>query len=231
MLQRTVTSAALLVAAILITAQPAHAQQTVNFTLGYFAPLGEESRVSGDVLNVNRTFLVFDVDDFGSASIGGEWLVPLGNFFEAGAGVSFSQQTVASVYRDFVDPDGTEIDQDLQLRMVPLAFTFRLLPLGQSSPFQPYIGAGLGVVNWRYREAGEFIDFGAGGEIFEETFEESGSAAGPVVLGGIRFAGRNASAGGEIRYQKADGDLPSDFAGSRIDLGGWTYNFTVGVRF
>jgi len=231
MLQRTVTSAALLVAAILITAQPAHAQQTVNFTLGYFAPLGEESRVSGDVLNVNRTFLVFDVDDFGSASIGGEWLVPLGNFFEAGAGVSFSQQTVPSVYRDFVDPDGTEIDQDLQLRMVPLAFTFRLLPLGQSSPFQPYIGAGLGVVNWRYREAGEFIDFGAGGEIFEDTFEESGSAAGPVALGGIRFAGRNASAGGEIRYQKADGDLPSDFAGSRIDLGGWTYNFTVGVRF
>ncbi len=106
-----------------------------------------------------------------------------------------------------------------------------MLPLGQSSPFQPYFGAGLGVVNWRYREQGEFIDFNADGEIFEDTFEASGSSVGPVVLGGIRFAGRRASAGGEIRYQKADGDLPRDFAGSRIDLGGWTYNFTVGVRF
>ncbi len=235
MLQRTVTSAALIVAAILITAHPAHAQQqTVNFTLGYFSLLGRDfdrGSVSNDVLSENRSFLVFDIDDFDGASIGGEWLIPLGDFFEAGAGISYYQQTVPSFYRDFEDPDGTEIDQDLQLRQVPLAFTFRVLPLGQSSPFQPYFGGGLGVVNWRYREQGEFIDFNADGEIFEDTFEASGSAVGPVVLGGIRFAGRNASAGGEIRYQKADGDLPNDFAGSRIDLGGWTYNFTVGVRF
>ena len=196
MLQRTVTSAALLVAAILITAQPAHAQQqTVNFTLGYFSPFGRDGRVSDDVLNENREFLLFDIDEFGGASIGGEWLIPLGNFFEAGAGISYSQQTVPSFYRDFEDPDGTEIDQDLQLRLVPLAFTFRVLPLGQSSPFQPYFGAGLGVVNWRYREQGEFIDFNADGEIFEDTFEASGSSVGPVVLGGIRFAGRRVECG------------------------------------
>jgi len=232
MLQRTVTSAALLVAAMLITAQPAHAQQqTVNFTLGYFSPFGRDARVSDDVLNANREFLLFDIDEFRGASVGGEWLIPVGNFFEAGAGISFYQQTVPSFYLDFEDPDGTEIDQDLQLRQVPLAFTFRVLPLGQSSPFQPYFGAGLGVVNWRYREQGEFIDFNADNEIFEDTFEESGTAVGPVVVGGIRFAARNASAGGEVRYQKADGDLPNDFAGSKIDLGGWTYNFTVGVRF
>jgi hypothetical protein len=59
----------------------------------------------------------------------------------------------------------------------------------------------------------------------------SGTATGPVVLGGIRFGGETLSAGGEIRYHKAEGDLSSDFAGNRIDLGGWTYNFTMGVRF
>jgi hypothetical protein len=231
MLQRTVTGAMLVFAAVVTCARPAHAQQTLNFTLGYFSPLGKESRTSGDVLNANRTFLAFDLDEFGGASVGGEWLVSLGRFFEAGAGISYSGQTVPSVYRDFVDPDGTEIDQDLHLRVVPIAFTFRLVPLGQSSPLQPYVGGGLGIVNWKYRESGEFIDFGAGRTIVNETYEATGSSTGPIVLGGVRFAGTRLSAGGEIRYQHAQGDLPIGFAGPKIDLGGWTYNFTAGMRF
>ena len=230
-MQRTVTGAVLVFAAIMTCARPAHAQQTLNFTLGYFSPLGVDARVAGDTLVVAQRDLIFDVGDFGGTSVGGEWLVPLGDFFEAGAGVSYSQQTVPSVYADYIDSDGTEVDQDLQLRRVPIAFTFRVLPLGQRSPVQPYFGAGLGIVNWRYRESGEFIDFNAGLEIFEDSFEATGTSAGPIVLGGLRFAGRTASAGGEIRWQHADGDLPNDFAGSRIDLGGWTYNFTVGLRF
>jgi hypothetical protein len=231
MLQRRVTGTALVFAAVVLGARPAHAQQTLNFTLGYFDPLGKESRTSGDVLNANRTFLAFDIDEFGGASVGGEWLVPLGRFFEAGAGLSYSGQTVPSVYRDFVDPDGTEIDQDLHLRVVPIAFTFRLVPLGQSSPFQPYVGGGLGIVNWKYRESGEFIDFGAGRIIVNETYEATGNSTGPIVLGGVRFAGARLSVGGEVRYQYAHGDLPIDFAGPKIDLGGWTYNLTVGMRF
>jgi hypothetical protein len=231
MLHRTVTSAMLVFAAILTCARPAHAQQTLNFTLGYFAPLDEHSRTPGDVLTNNQTFLAFDIDDFGGAAVGGEWLVGLGRFFEAGAGVSYSGQTVHSVYLDFVDSDGTEIDQDLQLRLVPVTFTVRVLPFGQSSPVQPYFGGGLGIINWRYRETGEFVNFGAGRIIFEDTFEDTGSSTGLIVLGGVRFAGQRLSAGGEIRYQDADGDLSNDFAGSKIDLGGWTYNFTIGMRF
>jgi len=231
MLQRTLTTLVVVWAAMLVSAQPARAQQTLNFTLGYFAPIGEDARVGDDVLNVNRTFLVFDIEEFDGPSVGAEWLVPLGQFFEAGAGVSFSRRTVFSVYQDFIDSDGTEIDQELRLRMVPSAFTVRVLPLGQSSPVQPYFGAGLGLISWRYSETGEFVDFGAGREIFRDSFVASGTERGPVVLGGIRFAGSSASAGGEIRYQKANADLGADFAGSKLDLGGWTYNFTVGMRF
>jgi len=231
MLQRTVTSVGLLFVAILICASPAYAQQTVNFTIGHFSPFDGSSRVSGDVINENRTFLVFDPDEFGGASFGGEWLVGLGRFLEAGAGVSYSAQTVPSFYRDFVDPNGTEVDQDLHLRTTPIAFTVRVLPFGQGLPIQPYFGGGLAIVNWKYRESGEFIDFNAGQEIFEDTFEATGNSTGAVVLGGVRFAGRRFSAGGEIRYLNADGDLPSDFSAPKIDLGGWTYNFTVGARF
>jgi hypothetical protein len=225
------TCALLASAAMLMTAREAAAQQTLNFSLGYFAIRGEDARTEGDVINTNRTFLAFDVSDFNTASVGGEWLVPLGEFLEAGAGLSFSRRTVPSVYADFVDNDGTEIEQDLRLRLVPVAFTVRVLPLGQRNALQPYFGAGLGVINWRYSESGEFIDFGAGRQIIRESYVADGNETGPVVVAGLRFGGESVSAGGEIRYHGADADLDERFSGSKIDLGGWTYNFTVGVRF
>jgi hypothetical protein len=223
-------------ASVAATAQPAFAQQTLNFSLGYFTVRGEDARVEGDVLNANRNLLAFDLSEFNGAAVGAEWLVPLGEYFEGGAGLAFSRRTVPSVYQDFVDDDGTEIDQDLRLRIVPISFTIRVLPLGQSSGVQPYFGAGLGVFAWRYSESGEFVDFATRpSTVFRDQFVASGSETGPVALGGIRFAGDAVSGGFEIRYHSADAALGSEFAviadEPRIDLGGWTYLFTVGWRF
>jgi hypothetical protein len=223
-------------ASVAATAQPAFAQQTLNFSLGYFTLRGEDARVDGDVLNANRNLLAFDLSEFNGAAVGAEWLVPLGEYFEGGAGLAFSRRTVPSVYQDFVDDDGTEIDQDLRLRIVPISFTIRVLPLGQSSGVQPYFGAGLGVFAWRYSESGEFVDFATQpSTVFRDQFVASGSETGPVALGGIRFAGDALSGGFEIRYHSADAALGSEFAviadEPRIDLGGWTYLFTVGWRF
>ena len=210
----------------------ASAQQTINFSLGVFTPRGADARAAGDVLNANSTFLFFDVKDFKSASIGGEWLVPFGEFFEGGIGISFSRRTVPTVYTGFTDNFGAEIEQELRLRQVPISFTVRALPLRQSNPFQPYIGAGLAVTNWRYAEFGDFVDFGDPAfPVFPASYVATGTATGPVVLGGLRYGGETLTSGFEVRYHKAEGDLSSDFAGSKIDLGGWIYNFTIGVRF
>ena len=221
---------ALLCGGLFVDARPALAQQTFNVTLGYFAVRGEDARVQGDVLNANRSFLTFDVNEMSGASVGAEWLVPIGDYLEAGAGVAFTRRTVPTVYAKFVDRDGTEIEQQLRLRTVPAAFTFRVLPLGQHSGLQPYLGAGLGVVNWRYSESGEFVDF-KDSSIFRHSYVASGTRTGPVALGGIRFAGDAASAGMEVRYQNAHAPLPRPFAGPAIDLGGWTYQVTIGARF
>ena len=222
-------------AALLVSVQTAAAQQTLNFSLGYFTVRGEDARVEGDVLNENRNFLVFDVGDFNGATVGAEWLIPLGEYFEAGAGLSFSRSTVPSVYADFVDTDGSEIEQDLRLRVIPVAFTVRVLPLRQTSPVQPYFGGGLGLFAWRYSESGEFVDFQRRNAIFRDQFVASGTETGPVVLGGIRFAGDVVSGGFEVRYLSADAPLGRPFAivqtDPRIDLGGWTYAFTLGWRF
>jgi hypothetical protein len=203
----------------------------VNFSLGYFTVKGEDARVRDDVIVANSRFLAFDVSDFNGATIGGEWLVAFGRFFEGGVGVGYTQKTVPSVYYDYIDSDGTEIEQDARLRRVPMDFTVRVLPFGQRSPIQPYAGLGATAIAWRYSEFGEFVNFDAGREIFEGEFEDSGVQAGLVALGGVRFAGRKGSAGFEVRYHQADAPLPIDFAGSRLDLGGWTYQFTAGLRF
>ena len=55
-----------------------------------------------------------------------------------------------------------------------------------------------------------------------------------MFLGGVRFQGRKATAGFELKYYRADAEFDEDdavFAGPRIDLGGWNYQGTVGFRF
>ena len=90
-------------------------------------PRSEDARVAGDVLNENRTFLVFDVDEFNSVTTGVEWLFPIGGFVEGGAGVSFTSRTVPTVYTCCVDNDGREIEQELRLRRIPIDLTLRVL--------------------------------------------------------------------------------------------------------
>jgi hypothetical protein len=215
---------------IVFDAQSALAQQTFNVSIGYFTVRGQDARVTGDVLNANRNFLTFGIKDFNGASIGGEWLFPVGNYIEAGAGVAFTRRTVPTVYTRLVNANGSEIEQELRLRLVPAAFTFRVLPLGQNRGFQPYVGGGLGVIGWRYSESGAFVDT-RDSSIFNNSYVASGTATGPVAMGGIRFAGDSLASGFEIRYQAADADLPAPFAGPKLDLGGWSYLFTLGARF
>ena len=221
---------ALVCGSVVVDAQPALAQQTFNVSLGYFTVRGQDARVAGDVLNANRNFLTFDVKDFNGASIGGEWLVPIGRYIEAGAGVAFTRRTVPTVYTRFLNANNSEINQDLRLRTVPATFTFRVLPLGQDRGFQPYLGGGLGVISWRYSESGQFVDT-RDRSIFNNSYAASGTKTGPVAMGGIRFAGNSLASGFEIRYQAAEANLAPPFAGTKIDLGGWSYLFTVGMRF
>jgi hypothetical protein len=209
-----------------------YAQQSLNVYLGGFSPRGEDARDRDDVLVNNLDFLEFDIKDFNGATVGVDYLVGVGDWLEAGLGVGIYRRTVETVYADFVDVSQAEIEQDLKLRIVPFTATVRLLPLGRSSGVQPYIGAGVGILSYRYSETGDFVDF-IDGSIFRESFVGSGSATGPMILGGIRFPLGAWGIGGELRYQNAEGELPDDqgFSGLKIDLSGWTYAATFNVRF
>jgi hypothetical protein len=144
--------------------------------------------------------------------------------------VNYYQNTVHSVFANVTHANGDEIAQDLKLRTVPMPFTVRFLPIGRGS-IEPYVGAGVVVIPWKYSEVGEFVDFD--GTIFPARYISDGTAVGPTILGGVRGLAGNIVVGGEVRWQKAEADGLSGagFLGDKLDLGGWTTNFTFGFRF
>lgn len=243
------SGAFLLSLAVLLPAAPASAQvvQSLHLGGGVFAPKGFHSRVDGDVL-VRDAFgeslpdfpelsdaLVFDMSDFRSGHLFAEWGFGFGDHVEVAAGVGFYRRTVPTVYWDLVDEFGREIDQELRLRITPVTAVVRFLPIGRAGDFQPYVGAGVGLFNYRYSKQGRFVDpitF----EIFEDRFTATGWAPGGVVLGGVRIP-----LGGDIfgltlegRYQFATGEtggLDAGFLDEKIDLGGAQFDVGFLVRF
>jgi opacity protein-like surface antigen len=225
---------ALLALATLVPVKAASADVVVTFFGGYFMLKGDDARDIDDVLYQNAGFLTLEADDFNNGIFGGEVHFGVGRFLEVGAGAGFYQSTVGSVYRDYVNDNGTEIYQESKLRIVPYTFTARVFPAGRDAPVQPYVGGGLALLYWRYSEEGEFVDFNNRGEVFVDRFVDSGYQAAPVGLAGVRFRfSDNVLAGGEFRYQaaKADLDPALGFAGDTLDLGGYTWLFTVGIGF
>jgi hypothetical protein len=218
---------------------PGYAQQSVNFYVGGFVPRSLDARALGDVLSNNLTFLTYDpnrcgsspISCFNAATVGGEWEFPLISHLDGSLGLGFSSKSVGSFYTNLVNTDGTDIQQTLKLRIVPVTALVRFLPLPRDAPIQPYIGAGVGVFFWRYSETGSFVD--ANNNVFQGNYVGSGSNAGPVVIFGATVPLGVLGVGFEGRYQSAAGNLPADqgFAGPKIDLGGWTWAATFKARF
>lgn len=244
-------------------ATPASAQvvQSLSFGGGFFFPRGFDTRVDGDVLVANLTqpvipitdppstgSLAFEIGDFRSFPLFGEWHVAFGRHLEVAAGLSFSNRRVRSVYADLLDSKGTltelddtEIEQDLRLRMIPITGVVRFLPFGDARSIQPYAGAGITAVRYRYSEVGDFVDT-SDLSIFNERYLATGTAVGPVLLGGVRLP-----MGGDIyaltiegRYQFLDGPTNENdrcrtdglcLLGDRLDLSGGLLNFGFLIRF
>lgn len=224
------------VAAMAAGSGSAQAQVThsVNLGAGYFMVRGEESRDADDVLLEDLQSLAFEVKDFNGGLLSGEWLIGFGDRVEFGVGTGFYQRTVPSVYADFVDSDGTEIEQDLKLRIVPVTATVKFLPFGRAGDFQPYLGGGAALLNWKYSEVGEFVDF-TDGAIFSDQYVASGSTVAPVIFGGLRvpLSGDVFAFNGEVRWQGGKGDLDADsgLLTDTIDLGGISIIGSVQIRF
>lgn len=222
------------------TAVSAQVVQSVQLGAGVFFPRGFDTRVPGDTLVADLADanpLFFEINDFTGATIFGEWNISFGPHVEAGAGIGYYKRTVRSVYRDLVNKDGSEIRQDLRLRITPITGVVRFLPFGKQGEFQPYLGVGVGAFNFRYSEVGQFVD-PSDFSVFTPNppYTVSGTAVGPIVLGGVRVPinGDIYAFSTEYRYQWASGNtggINAGFLGPKIDLSGGSLNFAFLIRF
>ena len=95
------------------------------------------------------------------------------------------KRSVPSVYLDLINANGTEIQQDLRLRDRALQRHDPVPPARSPNAFEPYIGAGVAILNWRYQESGDWVD-PSDATIFRGTFVGNGTATGPMILGGVK---------------------------------------------
>lgn len=223
-----------------LVAAPASAQivQSLHIGFGGFFPRGFDSRDRADTIVADLSApepLDFAIGQFKSGQVFGEWCVQVGRHVELSAGVGYYSDHVPSVYRNLVNTDGSEIQQSLGLRIVPVTGLVRFLPFGTSRTAQPYLGVGVSALRWRYSESGQFVDT-SDNSVFTDRFIATGTSTAPVVLAGIRMP-----VGGDIyaltlewRYQVGlgnTGGLGAGFLGDKIDLSGAHLNFGFLVRF
>jgi len=232
MLRHKAGVAFLTLSVLLLHASLARAQQSINFQVGVFTPRAEDGRTAGDVLVANSQYLRFGISDFKAMTGGVEWLVPAGDNVEVGVGVGYYVRGVPSVYDAWVRDNGTDIAQEMKLRIIPLVATLKYLPFGARRSIQPYVGVGVAAYFWRYSETGEFVDFNNNNEVFRASYVGTGTSYGPVVTFGVRArVSDKMDLGVEGRWQSGKGNLSRDFLSDRIDLGGINVLGTLRFRF
>ena len=131
----------------------------------------------------------------------------VGNFLETGVGVGYYQRTVPSGLPRLRqrqrqrDRAGSQAADRADLGHHPL-------PAGRSrGAVEPYIGGGIGFINWRYSESGEFVDF-SDDSMFRDHVQGQwhGRRAGVCRPDCAFPVGDAFTAGFEYRWQKAEGD-------------------------
>jgi opacity protein-like surface antigen len=207
----------------------------LDLRIGGFFPRGEETLFQ----DVRELYLV-DKSDFYGVYGGVEFNSVVTRNLELGVSFDAFGSGEDTSYRDYVRPDGREIQQTLKLRMYPLGVTLRVLPTRKSATFVPFVGGGVDAVFYDYEEYGDFIDFfDPDLPVVPDAFEADGTAFGFHAVAGFRYyVNRDFAVVAEGRYQWAEDDMGDDFAPNpesglvnRIDLSGPSFTVGLHIRF
>jgi len=152
---------------------------------------------------------------------------------ELGVSLDGYGRHVDTSYRKYTRPDGSEIQQTLRLRTIPIGVALRLVPTSRRSKISPYLEFGGDAISYKYEEFGDFIDFFDDSlPVVTDSFVSEGWGFGFHVAGGLKIPiNPDFSIVGEGRYQHADSQMDDDFSNHRIDLSGWSATIGFNVRF
>jgi hypothetical protein len=199
-------------------------------------------RASGDIFDFVTTEHTLGRRDFDSPYLGGELAYRVSEQVDLTASVGYQSRSIGSEFREWVDADNLPITQTTDFTQVPFAVGARyyMSPRGRSvgrfawipRKFSPFVGGGVGLVGYSFRQRGDFVDFDTF-EVFSDTFESDGTGFLARASAGV-----NVSLGSQFfvtlegRYAWAKADMVGDFVGfDRIDLAGTQLVGGIAVRF
>jgi opacity protein-like surface antigen len=244
---RAATLPALVAAALALTAPAIRAQRggegylfhrpDVQITLrgGYAA-----ARAGSDLFDFATNELTLKRSDFSGITAGLDIGIPLTSRLDVVLDAGWAHASKGSEFRHFVDNKDRPIEQTTRFDRVPLTANLRynLMPTGRTvgrlawipSTVVPWVGAGGGVMWYRFEQQGDFVDFKTNA-VFPSTYNSSNWTPAGQVMAGVDYS-LTPSVGLSLgaRYLLARGTLQRDFNGfDRIDLSGGSV--TAGFLF
>jgi hypothetical protein len=195
------------------------------------------NRAGSDWYDFVTDQLTIDSGAFNAPSFGLDVAIPVARRVDALVTFDFSQATIDSEYRRFVDNNRLPINQQTRLRganiagNVKVSLTERGRDVGRlawvPNAVVPYVGAGGGVSWYQLRQVGDFVDF-VDLSVFPDVFESSGWTPSAQAFGGVEIRlHRRLFLTVDARYLWAEGTLgsqwidfdPLDLAGMRLSTG------------
>ena len=228
-------------------ATPSHAQSAGDGFL-FRAPNGsfgiragfDHAMANSDVFNYFTKELTLRRSDFSSAMVGAYVGIHVSPRNDLVFDFTYANVSHGSEYRDWIDQNNQPIAQTTSLRRIPITVglrhylgargraigRFAWIPMAQT----PYVGVGAGVMQYRFRQVGDFVNLQTLNVAFDELESKAWT---PVVhaLAGMDFSlGRFFLLNGEVRYTWAHGPMNRDHIGyNKIDLSG--LSATAGFSF
>lgn len=212
---------------------------TLTLRLGAARP-----NASNGVFAFADSLLTLGPDKYLGANFGADIGVPLTQQFELQLSASSASSRVESEYRDFVDNRDLPIEQATRLRRTPISVGIRynLVPAGRAvsrlawvpSRFVPYVAAGGGALQYRFRQNGDFVDFRTASlDVFTARLEAQGWAPLAYAASGFTWTMLPAVAlNTELRYDHSSTPMRGDFTGfGKTSLSGVAVNTGLQFRF
>lgn len=212
---------------------------TLKFETGYGF-----QRAQGDIFDEVLAVHTLDRRDFDAPYLGGELSVRVSDRVDVGFGVGYQGASTISEYWDYEGTDGLPIEQITELQLIPVVVSgkYFLASRGRSigrfawipNRVVPYVGAGVGLMSYRFEQTGEFVDESDPGlPIYQDRLTSDRSTFMARGAAGVNLAlGRQFVLNGEARYNYARAPLDQDFSGfGDIDLNGLQLVAGVAIRF
>ena len=193
-----------------------------------------------DLFQFATSELTLKRGDFSSLTGGAEVMFPVSGRFALSVDASFSHAAAGSEFRHLIDNFNNPIQQTTTFDRAPIMFNARysLAPLGRSigslafipTKVVPYVGAGAGVMFYRFNQSGDFVDYQTT-NVFAAEYKTDGWTPATQAFAGFDYSLTPTLAlTTDARYIWARGHLSSDFDGfNKLDLSG--VSATVGLTF